>query len=141
MSRGAGSKGSKRRIIAREREKRAMELRLAGATYAQIGEALGISAQAAHKAVMRALDRINEKLAEDAQKVLRLELERLDKMLLALWPQAQRGNQGAVDRILRIMERRARLLGLDAPHNVNVSAAEPLQIVLRWEDQEVSDGQ
>jgi len=40
-----------------------------------------------------------------------------------------------VDRVLRIMERRARLLGLDAPHNVNVSAAEPLQIVLRWEDQ------
>ncbi len=132
---GAGSKASQRRLTARERERKAMELRLAGATYAQIAQALGISQAGAHKAVMRALKRLNEKLNEQAEQVRRLELERLDRMLLALWPQAQKGNHGAVDRILRIMERRARLLGLDAPKSVDVtSGGEPLQIILDWGD-------
>ncbi len=35
-------------------------------------------------------------------------------MLLALWRRVQSGDDHAIDRALRIMERRARLLGLDA---------------------------
>ena len=42
------------------------------------------------------------------------ELARLDRMQVGLWPQVIKGNHGAIDRVLRIMERRARLLGLDA---------------------------
>lgn len=43
----------------------------------------------------------------------RLELERLDALQAALWPEAMKGKHLAVDRILQISERRARLLGLD----------------------------
>jgi hypothetical protein len=35
----------------------------------------------------------------------------LDALLLILWPQVKKGDQGAIDRVLRVMERRA----LDAP--------------------------
>jgi hypothetical protein len=35
-------------------------------------------------------------------------------MLLGLWQKASRGDPASVDRVLRIQERRARLLGLDA---------------------------
>ena len=35
-------------------------------------------------------------------------------MLLALWRRVQNGDERAIDRVLRIMERRAKLLGLDA---------------------------
>jgi hypothetical protein len=45
-------------------------------------------------------------------------------MLLALWPQVLKGNQGAIDRALRVMERRAKLLGLDAPTRQEVTGAE-----------------
>jgi len=35
-------------------------------------------------------------------------------MQRALWPTALSGDLGAIDRLVRIMERRARLLGLDS---------------------------
>jgi len=42
-----------------------------------------------------------------------MELERLDRMQLGLYEKAIKGHEGAVDRILRIMNRRASYLGLD----------------------------
>ena len=54
--------------------------------------------------------------------VLGEELDRLDKMLQGLWSEARRGNYHSIDRVLRIMERRARYLGLDAPDRVAVEA-------------------
>lgn len=103
-----------RQIKALERQKQALELRMAGVSYATIAEQLGYSDMSgAHRAVGRALKRT---LQEPADKLRELEAERLDKLLLGLWP--SRTNLGVVDRILRIMERRAKLLGLDAPTKV-----------------------
>jgi len=137
---GAGSKGSQRRLRAREREREALKLRLAGKTYAQIGEALGVTEQGAHKIVMRVLKRLNEKINEDGLAVRRMEVERLDALLRVVWPKAQEGDLAAVDRVLRIAKRRAALLGLDAPVAVDVtSGGEPMpveRIVVR----EVVDG-
>jgi DNA-binding transcriptional MerR regulator len=96
-------------------EQQALELRLAGMTYKEIGKALGLTAAGTHKAVKRALDDVAEETAEKAEQVRALELERLDKMNKAIWGQVLAGNHGAVDRALRIMERRSSLLGIDAP--------------------------
>lgn len=91
----------------------ACELRKAGATYQQISDQLGFGSRAnAHKAVQHAIREIPR---DDAKAVLALELERLDAMLLGLWKDAKGGTVSAVDRVIRIMERRAALLGLDAP--------------------------
>lgn len=103
-----------RRVTAAERRKQAVLMRQAGATYEAIGEKLGISPQAAHKTVDKALTKTQRETSEAADKVRQLELSRLDAMQAALWLSAVKGNHGAVDRILRIMERRARYLGLDA---------------------------
>jgi len=46
-----------RRVQAAEREKAAFALRIAGATYAQIGAQLGVTGCAAHKMVKRVLER------------------------------------------------------------------------------------
>jgi len=112
--RGKGeSASSPRRIQAKERQRQALELRKAGATYEDIASKLRYaSATGAHKAVVRAMQAIIE---EPAQEVRKIEIERLDRMLLSVWGQVRDGNLGAIDRVLRIMERRARLLGLDAP--------------------------
>lgn len=126
------SKIARDRLAARYRSWEALQLRKAGATYEEIGRALGMTRTGAYRAVKRALDELNEKIAEDAAEVLRLELERLDAMLLAVWPKAKQGHLGAIDRVLKIMERRSRLLGLDAPHKVDQKA----EIVFRWEDTE-----
>ena len=96
-----------------ERQRKALELRKAGATYEQIASQLSYAdrsgAAAAVKAGIKAI------IAEPAQEVLALELQRLDAMLLGLWTKAKSGDVAAVDRALRIMERRANFLGIDAP--------------------------
>ena len=107
------SKASIRRIELAERRARALELRKAGATYDQIAQQAGYSSRAnAYRDVMKAIKDIT---AEPAADVKTLELARLDAMLMGTWRPAITGNQGAIDRVIRIMDRRAKLLGLDAP--------------------------
>ena len=111
------------------RRLQALELRKAGATYQQIGERIGISANQAHLDVRRELQKIAEQASELATDVRQMELERLDSMHLGLWPEARKGHLGAVDRVLRIMERRASLLGLDAPKQQDIRL-ETLDVVI-----------
>ena len=109
------SRTSKRKIEALQKEQKALELRIGGAPYRIIGEALGYAdPSGAAKAVYRALDRIRSEIRESADQYIQLQLERLDKMLLGVWPEAVKGRYGAIDRVLKIEERRAKLLGLDA---------------------------
>lgn len=112
--RGAGEpRTSPRRITAIERQRQALELRKAGCSYRVIADQLGYAnASGAIKAVAKAL---RASVQEPAAELRTLELERLDSLLRALWPQAIKGNTAAVDRVLKIMDRRAGYLGLDAP--------------------------
>jgi hypothetical protein len=96
---------------AAEKRSRAVELRKAGATFEQIAEQVGYSDRAnAHHAVMQA---IRDLPRENAEEALAVELERCDALLVGLWPKARRGDEKAVHAALRVMERRAKLLGLD----------------------------
>jgi DNA-binding CsgD family transcriptional regulator len=115
MTRRAQSKTSGKRVLAREREEKALALRKAGASYSQIAKQLGVTKNAAHKMVTRVLDRYAYKIADGVPAVRELEIQRLDMLLLGIWDRARRGDGSAIDRALKIMERRARLLGLDAP--------------------------
>lgn len=117
---------------ARDREVEALNLRKSGATYDQIGKTLGITTQGAYKAIIRSLQRLNEKNSEGSDELRRLEVERLDRMLAAIWGQVLNGNQGAIDRALRIGERRAKLLGLDAPTKTDLTTdGKPITDVIR----------
>ena len=101
-----------RQVNAHERKLKALEMRKARASYAQIATALGVPKSTAWKLVQSALKQTMQEPSDDVRK---LELESLDRLQFALWQQATQGNHGAVDRVLRVMERRAKLLGLDAP--------------------------
>src|SRR5688572_9397209 len=109
------SRRSSRRFNAAERRVRALQLRRQGHTFQQIGAALGCSTQRAFKIIADELKKINEHRADLIVEVVQLELARLDSLQTAVWPKAMAGDTKAVERILGIMERRARLLGLDAP--------------------------
>ena len=100
-------------VKALDNQLKALELRKAGVSYQRIADALGYkSASGAHKAVHTALKKT---LQEPADELRTLELARLDDMLKAIAPHVAAGNLTAIDRALKIQERRARLLGLDAP--------------------------
>jgi hypothetical protein len=128
------------RVDAAERDAQALELRAAGLSIRQIGRQLGCSATTAHRRVVRGLDRT---LREPADRVRALELHRLDQLqaaatatLRARHVVVQAGRPvldpasgdpyvdhgpvlAAIAALLRIAERRARLLGLDAPARVD----------------------
>jgi hypothetical protein len=104
-----------------ERKLKAFELRKAGKTYDEIARELGYSNRgAAQKAVMGTMRKL---LSEPAEEVRKMELARLDTMFADLWNARARtndkGDPTTVDRLLRIMERRAKLLGLDAPTKIS----------------------
>lgn len=101
-----------------QKERQTLELRRAGVTFDVIADRLGFHDRGgAYKAYRRALART---LQEPADELRQTELDRLDRLHAAYWPQAMRGDVRAGQMILRIAERRARLLGLDAPEQVNV---------------------
>lgn len=113
-------KVKRRNIVSKERAKKALELRKAGASYQKIAEQVGLKAKsAAWKLVAEALSEVTR---EPAIELLGLELERLDHLQLALWSKASRGDTTAVDKILKVMEHRAKLLGL-APNRYEITGA------------------
>lgn len=132
-----------------ERDAQALALRARGKTYAQIAQALGYADKgAAYKAVQRGL---STPLQEPAAELRALEVERLDRMTEAVWgvlenehltvshgrvvmhdgkPLADDGPVlAAVDRLLRIAERRAKLLGLDSPTQARVDGQITYEVV------------
>jgi predicted DNA-binding protein (UPF0251 family) len=125
MSTSQPPKGSLKRGSpqVREREAKALRLRAEGATYDEIGRQLGVSRPMAARVVHRALDRV---VREPANHLIALECTRLDLLTKAHMPKALAGSARAAEIVLRVMERRARLLGLDAPvrSEVHVMSAE-----------------
>src|SRR5215207_1245228 len=93
------------------KRRKAVELRLAGVTYEQIAEQLGYAS--ASGAFYAAKEGMEAAFQEPVGEVRQLELDRLDALLLGLWPKARRGDVAAVDRVLKLMVLRARYLGLD----------------------------
>lgn len=101
----------RRRSVA-ERDAQAATLRGAGLDYRSIARQLGFrSVSSAHDAVARCL---KATVREPGEEVRQLELSRLDAALAGIWRRVIGGELGAVDRMLKIMDRRARMLGLDA---------------------------
>jgi len=100
-----------------DRERRVLELRRAGVTFDVIAQEVGYSnSSGAYHAFHRALKRtLNNAGAEEMREV---ELDRLDRLQRFAWTAAARGELKAIETVLRIMTRRARLLGLDMPVKV-----------------------
>ena len=104
-----------------DKERRVLELRRAGATYADIANTVGYAtAQGAYLAYGRALKRtLNKAGSEEARE---MELDRLDRLQIVYWEKAVKGEYHALDRVLKIMEHRAKYLGLYAPARMQVEA-------------------
>ncbi len=121
---GAAAKSSVRRIRTTEKTLKALELRKRGMNYTQIGEKLGCARSTACRYVLSELENLADKCREEAEHVRALELQRLDDLYTKAWDLVDAGgSETAIDRCLRIMERRSKLLGLDAAEKVEHSGA------------------
>lgn len=130
MTQGQGeSKTSPRMLTAAEREDQAFTLRKSGMTYGEIAERVGFkSRQSALNAVQRALAKLPPPpLLEEHRK---MEWGRLDAMQAALWPKVEAADPEACRVVIRIMERRAKMLGSDALPSMNAVSNDVVQGVL-----------
>lgn len=105
-----------------------LDMRRSRMTYEQIAalasqklkRAKPYTPQAIHKRIKNLLQRRREEVQDTIDEVKQLELDALDRMQNKAYNRALRG-QGdlkAVAQVLKIMERRAKLMGLDAPAKI-----------------------
>lgn len=110
MARSGEAKTSPRRLLAKQRQATALQMRLAGTEYPEIARALGYKAgNGAYEAVEAA---IKHGFRDAAGAELLLTLERLNRVLLAVWVPATKGDHTAIQDALAILAERAKLLGL-----------------------------
>lgn len=112
-------KANKKSIEVREKDRQALELRKAGASYEVIAKQLGYAdSSGAYKSIQRSMKSI---IAEPTDELRTVEYERLNQMLLILWERVQQGELGAIDRALSIMDRISKMYGLDSPRKTEVN--------------------
>lgn len=98
-------------------------MRAEGLSFPEIARELKYhSRQAAHAAVTRAL---REMFREPLEEMIQLDLERIDRIWNIHYLNAQAGDVQALAACMRLMERRARLLGLDAPVRTETKVTSP----------------
>lgn len=116
-------KTTSKSLVRIERKAQALELRRQGCTYPEIAQQTGTSLSCAHDTVAKAMAERMTQCNELADTLIAIELDRLDGMFRPLYLAAVHGDVQAVDRCLRIMERRARLLGLDKAATAQIDLA------------------
>ena len=115
-----------------ERDARIFGLKKSGLSNQEIARRFDMTAASVAAATRRQLGRLNSEAFLSYPEVLRLELERLDELQKGLWPLTQfrrevlddgsevmlEPDQNAVRTVLGIMDRRAKLLGMNVERAV-----------------------
>ena len=111
--------GEEAELELKRRDARVYELRIRGNTFDQIATEVGFSGPSG---AWQAYQRVKEShIFESVEEARQLELMRLDEMQFAIWDRAINGELSALSCVLKIMDRRAKLLGLDKPEKVDVN--------------------
>ena len=99
-----------------------MELRVGGATFEQVARTLGYASRStAQKAVVKALQADVTASSDLLNEYRQLLLRRCERLLLAAWPAAIRGDTKAIRAVVQLLDRESALLGVDAPVQVAVT--------------------
>ena len=107
------SKTSVQTVEGASTRREAVRLRKRGLTFAEIGDRLGVSRQAAHAHVTKELRELNEECREETEEMRRLMSEQIDAMLVGLQPGLDTGDEKAVSAASRLLDRKAKLWALD----------------------------
>jgi hypothetical protein len=124
-------------IRALENRREAVDLRRKGKTYQQIADIMNMSVSSIHKTITVAMAKLKEEIEQDGAFIRALELDRLDNLQYAYWTAAMDGDINAGSQVLRIMERRAKLMGIDLPDRSTQNQVSGVMIVPAMTDPEV----
>jgi hypothetical protein len=90
-----------------------VNLRRAGLSWDEIAKQLGYSSAARASEQFHAF--MKDYPREDAVTARDMEADRYDQLQRAIWAKCLKGDNWAIDRVLKIIDQRTRLLGLNAP--------------------------
>lgn len=116
------------RALAAERRRTAVEMALVGHTYQAIADELGYANRGTvHRIVKTALA---DHELDSVDELRQLELERLDMLQAAYFPRALDGDLSAANIVLKVMDRRLKLLALPVAWAPGNAEAKPPPTVL-----------
>ena len=98
----------------------ALDYRLEGLSYRAIADKMGVYPGTAHIYVQAAIKLIQKEYTDKATALVTLERQKLDRLEVGLIKSTREGDVKAATVMLKIMERRAKLLGLDEPSKSEV---------------------
>lgn len=111
--------------MAAERRIKALTLRKMGHTYPTIAQTLGVNVSTAYRDVQWELQQLATEAREETSRFRALELSRLDTIISKWWDTAvTRANPKAMGHLLRAIELRARVLGVDLSKGISPMDAE-----------------
>lgn len=121
-----------------DKEQQVVALRREGHTWSEISQEVGYqSPSGSRDAFIRAMQRV---LVDDVEDLRALEYDRLEHLHAAHWEKAISGDIKSTEVVLKIMDRRAKLLGLDVKSgsrpndNVTYQSYEMAEVeqLVRW---------
>ncbi len=124
------------------RRAEAMRLRIRGYNYREIASETGVSLRQAWLDVKAVLERTTAEADESSNEARKIELDRLDRAARAIETIVESGGCGAegtdpdevrlkaFDRLLKIQDQRAKLLGLYAPEKKELTGADGAPIAI-----------
>lgn len=122
MPRPGDRKGKQLRLA--ERKQRAYSLSLAGWNYREISADIGVSPQQVGKYIRGALANTEDLSAAQTTELRQIQYDRIQALFKKIWAKVGTGKDllSAIQTAIRLLEREAKLMGLDAPTKVDISA-------------------
>jgi hypothetical protein len=134
---------TKKQLEIEQRRKTVAENILSGLNYRDIGGALDVSIGTISSDFAVIIGRLQREQTTAAEEIITLEIRRLDRALNAIFAKVVEGDAGAIDLMLKIMNQRAKYLGLYAPERKELSGPQGAPIAIedveairkkRWQD-------
>jgi hypothetical protein len=100
-------------------------MRIQGKIYDEIGTLCGVTASRCVQVVLKYMEEMRQHNAEETKIIRDMELKRLDLLLVKFWDRAMRGSIDHATMALKILERRAKYIGIDTPIKVEISRTPP----------------
>ncbi len=107
-----------------ERRSKALQLSIAGWSYREIAAEIDVSHTQVGNYIRQALEKTTDLSASQTAELRQIQFERIEGAIKKVWAKIAAGRDllSAVQTLIRLLEREAKLMGLDAPTKVDISA-------------------
>jgi len=126
----------RRKAVSVNHQKEAFQMYLSGYSITDIASKIGVGFATVTSYLNKALEEEQEALKDLKVKVKEIELKRLDLLQAAYYEKAMSGDKDSFLVVHKIMERRAKYLGLDSPTEIKGEVNQKVIVGMTFEEWE-----